>query len=330
MKSNVDAILEKSIACAVSAIEIYNKPDFKYREETFSILMINAWELVLKAKKIKDNNNNIKVIYAKQNIPKKIGGKSKRWKYKLNKRGYKITLGLEQLISEFENSPNIDKRCLENIELLNNIRNSAIHLINKDSELCNIVFEIGSANLKNYIEFIIENFNKNLSKYNFYLMPLSFYNDYEIVDNLKIQDTSLKSKLKRDLLVLNSQYKSGPNEKYSILLSTKVSFTQGDTRIITTKLGKTKNDSDFVINLSDDEIDKRYPLSFNELVKILRKRYSNFKQDKTFNELNKKFRVNVKNAYQRFLNNKEKTGTCRWQYSSNILNDFDKYYIKSR
>ena len=60
MKSNVDAILEKSIACAVSAIEIYNKPDFKYREETFSILMINAWELVLKAKKIKDNNNNIK------------------------------------------------------------------------------------------------------------------------------------------------------------------------------------------------------------------------------------------------------------------------------
>lgn len=71
MKSNVDAILEKSIACAVSAIEIYNKPDFKYREETFSILMINAWELVLKAKKIKDANNNIKVIYVKENIPKK-------------------------------------------------------------------------------------------------------------------------------------------------------------------------------------------------------------------------------------------------------------------
>ena len=77
MKSTVDAILEKSIACAVSAIEIYNKPDFKYREETFSILMINAWELVLKAKKIKDANNNIKVIYVKENIPKKA-----RWEVK--------------------------------------------------------------------------------------------------------------------------------------------------------------------------------------------------------------------------------------------------------
>lgn len=72
MKSNVDSILEKSIACAVSAIEIYNKPDFKYREETFAILMINAWELVLKAKMIKDAHNNLKVIYVKENIPKKI------------------------------------------------------------------------------------------------------------------------------------------------------------------------------------------------------------------------------------------------------------------
>lgn len=328
MKSTVDSILEKSIACAVSAIEIYNKPDFKYREETFSILMINAWELVLKAKKIKDAHNNIRVIYAKENIPKKQGGKSKRWKYKMNKKGYYITWGIEKLLTDFYSNPNVDKRCLENIELLNNIRNSAIHLINKDSELCSIVFEIGSANLKNYIEFIIENFNKDLSKYNFYLMPLSFYNDYEIVDNLKIQDTSLKNRLKRDLLVLNTQYKSGPDEKYSILLSTKVSFTQGDTKIISTKFGKTKEESDITINLSDDEIDKRYPLSFEDLIKNLRQRYPNFKQDKDFHELNKKLRSKQINGYQRFLNNKTKSGTCRWQYSSNILNDFDKHYKK--
>jgi hypothetical protein len=44
----------KSVGAALSAIEIYNKPDFKYREETFAILMINAWELLLKAKIIKD------------------------------------------------------------------------------------------------------------------------------------------------------------------------------------------------------------------------------------------------------------------------------------
>ena len=45
--------VEKSVGAALSAIEIYNKPDFKYREETFAILMINAWELLLKARIIK-------------------------------------------------------------------------------------------------------------------------------------------------------------------------------------------------------------------------------------------------------------------------------------
>ena len=140
MKSNVESLIEKSIACAVSAIEIYNKPDFKYREETFSILMINSWELVLKAKLIKDANNNIKAIYIKENIPKKAGGKSKRWKYKLNKKGYNLTIGIEKLLEKYENEGNIDKRCLENIGLLNIVRNNAIHLINKDSLLMYVAY----------------------------------------------------------------------------------------------------------------------------------------------------------------------------------------------
>lgn len=77
MKSNVESLIEKSVACAVSAIEIYNKPDFKYREETFSILMINSWELILKAKIIKDANNNIKAIYIKEIYLKKQGENQK-------------------------------------------------------------------------------------------------------------------------------------------------------------------------------------------------------------------------------------------------------------
>jgi hypothetical protein len=35
----------KSVQAAVAAIEIYNKPSFSYREEAFSLLMANAWEL---------------------------------------------------------------------------------------------------------------------------------------------------------------------------------------------------------------------------------------------------------------------------------------------
>ena len=328
MKSTVESLIEKSIACAVSAIEIYNKPDFKYREETFSILMINSWKLILKAKKIKDAKNNIKAIYITENIPKKSGGKSKRWRYKLNKKGYNITVGIENLLEYFKSKQCMDIRCIENIELLNTIRNNAIHLINKDSELASIVYEVGSANLKNYIEFIIENFRKDLSKYNFYLMPISFYNDYEIVDNIKIEETTFKSKIKKDLLDLNSKYKSGPNEKYNILLSTKVSFIRGDKNGINTKFLKSQDEDALKVNLTDEEIDLRYPLSYDDMIEILKDRYIDFKRDKRFYDLNREYRANINNAYQKFLNNKTKKGTSRWQYNSNILNNFDKDYTK--
>ena len=43
MKKNpiYESLIDKSIGSMLSAIEIYNKPDFKYREETFAILAIN-------------------------------------------------------------------------------------------------------------------------------------------------------------------------------------------------------------------------------------------------------------------------------------------------
>lgn len=58
----------------ISAIEIYNKPDFKYREETFSILAINSWELLLKAKWLKENRNKVRSLYVLEKSKKKKDG----------------------------------------------------------------------------------------------------------------------------------------------------------------------------------------------------------------------------------------------------------------
>ena len=64
MKSRSRLMLEKSVAAMLSAIEIYNKLDFKYREETFAVLCINAWELLLKAKLLNLANNKLTALYA--------------------------------------------------------------------------------------------------------------------------------------------------------------------------------------------------------------------------------------------------------------------------
>ncbi|MGI6660956.1 MAG: DUF3644 domain-containing protein [Bacillota bacterium] len=52
-------LLERAIAAMVSALEVYNKPTFRYRAESFTILAINAWELLVKAKWLLDNDDDI-------------------------------------------------------------------------------------------------------------------------------------------------------------------------------------------------------------------------------------------------------------------------------
>jgi hypothetical protein len=47
-------LLEKSVRSALSAIEIYtNQVQFKWRQESFSNLMVNEWELLLKARTLR-------------------------------------------------------------------------------------------------------------------------------------------------------------------------------------------------------------------------------------------------------------------------------------
>jgi hypothetical protein len=53
------ALVDKSIAACCAAIEIYNKPVVPHREETFAILVVAAWELLLKARLIQENGNQL-------------------------------------------------------------------------------------------------------------------------------------------------------------------------------------------------------------------------------------------------------------------------------
>ncbi|SFU33553.1 hypothetical protein SAMN05216417_101322 [Nitrosospira multiformis] len=56
-------LVDKSVQAAVAAIEVYNKPNFSYREEAFALLMSNAWEILLKAKWVFDHAEAIESLY---------------------------------------------------------------------------------------------------------------------------------------------------------------------------------------------------------------------------------------------------------------------------
>ena len=91
MKSRPKELVDGAIAANVSAIEIYNKPDFQYRAETFCILAINGWELLFKAKWLVENNNRMNSLCVKYADKKKDGSKSKKLKIKCTKSGNPIT-----------------------------------------------------------------------------------------------------------------------------------------------------------------------------------------------------------------------------------------------
>ncbi len=94
-KSKDKHLLEKSIQATISAIEIYNKPDFKYREESFCILIVNAWEILLKAKIVADNNGKLKSIFVIDKQAKRKDGQDyKKPKFKKNRAGNELTIDI--------------------------------------------------------------------------------------------------------------------------------------------------------------------------------------------------------------------------------------------
>lgn len=84
-------LAEKSLQAAIAAIEIYNKPNFSYREESFALLMTNAWELLLKEKWLRDRGEVIDTLYE---MVKDDAGQSKP---KVNRSGNPISHGLTYL-----------------------------------------------------------------------------------------------------------------------------------------------------------------------------------------------------------------------------------------
>ena len=68
MKSLSKELLDRAVLAMVAAIEIYNKPGFPYRNESFTILAINGWELLLKAKWLDLHGNKKRSLYVYEDL----------------------------------------------------------------------------------------------------------------------------------------------------------------------------------------------------------------------------------------------------------------------
>ena len=77
-----------------AAVEVYNKPRFSHREESFSILAVNAWELLLKARLLQITGNQLAAILEYERRQRADGSQSKMLYRKKNRSGNCVTVGL--------------------------------------------------------------------------------------------------------------------------------------------------------------------------------------------------------------------------------------------
>ncbi len=328
MKSRSRSMLEKSVSAMLSAIEIYNKPDFKYREEIFSVLCINAWELLLKAKVLNLSSNKMASLITMEYKTLKSGKKSKKKYRKINRSGNPMSISMFEayrIVSE-DYGVKIEKAVHDNLILLTEIRDNSIHFVNDDLLLSLKVQELGTASLQNYLHLVQSWFGNVLARYNFYLMPLSFFRDFDTapVVALNVNEKRVLSYMKS----MEQGYDAGDEIKdYNLTLRIdlkfqKVKSTTGVPVQVTRDLTAPK------VILSEEDILDKYPWDYSILTTRLNKKYSDFKVDGEYHSLRKELQINPKFGHERLFNPNNPDGGKKILFNPNIQKEFDKYYKK--
>lgn len=158
-------LLDASQAAMFAGIEIHNKPNINYRYPTAIILIINAWELALKAyvykfigkKKIYEDDGKHTISFKKAN-----------------------GLVKESIITTDKNY----LAAYSNLEKLNEYRCSNVHYANSD--LDPVIFMLMAKAVLNYNDFLKKYFNKDVSSSdNLIILPVGFKLPFDPIDYLK-------------------------------------------------------------------------------------------------------------------------------------------------
>ena len=309
-------LLEKSLSAALLAIELYNKPNIEYREESFAILIINAYELLFKAKVVEDTGK-INSIYEYEKKKLIDNTSSKRDYIKKNRIGEPMTKGIISLMNSLKNQKKISSNVIENILMLIEIRDNSIHFINSNNDLMKYkLYTVCVATIKNYYHLIEKWFsNFELSKYNFYITPINFSGIDE-----NVETANLDIAQKNFINYLEMAASGAIKDDFDGCIKTELRFTKVETDeallLKYAQEGKKVN-----VELSDEIFKKMYPLTYSEMCAKFKKKYG-LKINNFFNRAKKVLEQNEICCKARYLNPNKK-GICKMFYNGNFI---DKLY----
>lgn len=167
-------LVNNSLSAILAAIEIYNKPQMTYRDEVTVTLVVNAWELALKAA-LRQKQKSI--FYRKRrNEPYRS--------FALDDCLGRVTA--QNLWPDHIDGPGV----VANIKALTEYRNRAIHLYNAQG-LSAVIYPFLQQNIINYRDFMLERFKKDLAdSITWQLLPLGAKAPADAVKFLKTDSST--------------------------------------------------------------------------------------------------------------------------------------------
>ena len=324
-------LLKNSIAAYFAAVEIHNKPNIPYRYETVTLLMLNAWELALKAY-----------------IRKHIKGRSI---FEANGHTIQFKTALAYVTEHINGQkPNSFTATKENLEAIEDYRNNIVHFYNESLEP--YIFMLIAKSATNYVDFTKKFFGKDIkAEEGLFILPLGFKLPFlpqdflskkaatkldspkakEFMDLIIQKTKSLQSQGIEDSIVVGfniylESLKTATNSDIIAAITSadkaEATVTQVKKVLLTTDKGAPK------IHVSDEAIMAQYPLSHQELVAKCREQIPGLKVNPRFYKILAPLRENPNLAFGRVNNpksvKKQKTFFYREPIIEEIKNGWEQ------
>lgn len=271
----------------LAALTTYNNPVAEFRQQTFSWQMIAAWEILLKARIVQQNDGDLEKILLD---PQTNRGKD--------------TIGLREALAKTED---LTKNCRANIEGLLGVRNQASHFGVLNSELQNAIHRFATGSVQNFMKLSGKWFG--LPSQNLVLMPIGTTGKVEVAWN---QSTTKQREL-FDLLAQISKSDDHLDKEFMVTAAISIEINRGISG--GGNIGLTNDPSAPLTRISDDEAMKRYSSTYGDLIEGCKKRYVNFKQDAKFRRLHSDVKSDPHCAYERKLNPQKPSSSGQFFYN---------------
>jgi hypothetical protein len=317
--------VDKAQAAITAAVEVYNKPAFAYREETFAILALNAWELLLKAKVLKDAGNAVKALRVYESRKTKGGAPSKKVYLKTNRAGLPMSISLGACVTKLEGTAaNLPASVRANLDALQSIRDNSVHFVTAGVTLARQTQELAAASVSNFVLLTKAWFDRDFSRMLNLVLPLSFVAPVQEVNAVVV--SADETRLIEHLKNLAQEVADGAGD-YAVAIRMQIKLEKS-VLANASKVMLTKDDDAVKVTLSEQDIRERYPWDYGELCKRLGARYKDFKQNQDFHKVRLSLMKDDKYNKVRYLDPGNPKSSKKDFYSTGVLQVFDQHYTK--